>query len=125
MENLFWLYGIMLTMLTTDEGSHAAQDHQEVSVRGLLSEPGVRDFTDGQGLFSVLKTLTMVATWPSAIISKLLNIDISIKYPIFQLRQMLSGLIQQTSGTFSSGVLMKKSRVVLNCLILSLNQKQK
>ncbi|KAF0045266.1 hypothetical protein F2P81_001795 [Scophthalmus maximus] len=30
------------------EGSHAAQDHQEVSVRGLLSEPGVRDFTDGQ-----------------------------------------------------------------------------
>ncbi|XP_034467608.1 uncharacterized protein LOC117777144 [Hippoglossus hippoglossus] len=30
------------------EGSHATQDYQEIAVRGLLSEPGVSDFTHGQ-----------------------------------------------------------------------------
>ncbi|XP_060938065.1 uncharacterized protein LOC133014814 [Limanda limanda] len=30
------------------EGRHATQDYQEIGVRGLLSEPGVGDFTHGQ-----------------------------------------------------------------------------
>lgn len=44
----------MVNMLTTDEESHAKQDYQESRVRALLSEPGVCDFTDVQGLFSIL-----------------------------------------------------------------------
>lgn len=43
----------MLNLFTADEGSHS--DYQEMRVRGLLSEPVVSDFQDGQGLFSVFK----------------------------------------------------------------------
>lgn len=45
---------LMLNMLTTDEESHDMQDYQETRVRGLLSEPGVCDFADVQGLFTIL-----------------------------------------------------------------------
>lgn len=43
----------MLNLLTTDEWSPSALDYQELRVRGLLSDPGVSDFADGQGLFSI------------------------------------------------------------------------
>ncbi|XP_039974465.1 uncharacterized protein LOC120784601 isoform X2 [Xiphias gladius] len=33
---------------TLHEGGYATQDYQEIGVRGLLSEPGVSDFADGQ-----------------------------------------------------------------------------
>ncbi|XP_035527904.1 uncharacterized protein LOC118335618 [Morone saxatilis] len=33
-----------------NEGSHSAADYQEIRVRGLLSEPGVSDFADGQAV---------------------------------------------------------------------------
>ncbi|XP_023275563.1 uncharacterized protein LOC111664964 [Seriola lalandi dorsalis] len=33
---------------TLNEGSHSTQDYQEIGVKGLLSEPGVSDFADGQ-----------------------------------------------------------------------------
>ena len=48
--------------LTTDEGSHATEDYQEIGVRGLLSEPGVSDFTHGQGLFFFQKIQTIITT---------------------------------------------------------------
>ena len=44
---------LMLNLFPADEGSHS--DYQEMRVRGLLSEPGVSDFPDGQGLFSIFK----------------------------------------------------------------------
>lgn len=49
----------MLNLLTTDDGTHSAPDYQEM---GLMSEPGVSDFTDGQGLFSILKLPVLIAT---------------------------------------------------------------
>lgn len=52
----------MLNRSTTDEGSHSAPDYQKMRVRGLLSEPGVSDFTDGQGMFFILKRPIPVAT---------------------------------------------------------------
>ncbi|KAG7242198.1 hypothetical protein INR49_024244, partial [Caranx melampygus] len=30
-----------------DDGSHSSQDYQEIGVRGLLSDPGISDFADG------------------------------------------------------------------------------
>lgn len=52
---------LMLNLFTADEGSHS--DYQEMRVRGLLSEPVVSDFQDGQGLFSVFKWPIFVASW--------------------------------------------------------------
>lgn len=52
----------MLNRSTTDEGSHSAPDYQKMRVRGLLSEPGVSDFTDGQGMFFTLPQPVPVAT---------------------------------------------------------------
>lgn len=52
----------MLNLVTTDDGTHSASDYQEIGVRGLMSEPGVSDFADGQGLFSILKLPVLIAT---------------------------------------------------------------
>lgn len=46
---------LMLNLSAVDESSHSAPDYQEMRVRGLLSEPGIRDFPDEQGLFSIFK----------------------------------------------------------------------
>lgn len=51
---------LMLNLFTADEGSHS--DYQEMKVRGLLSEPVVSDFPDGQGLFSIFKLSILVAS---------------------------------------------------------------
>ncbi len=45
----------MLNLLITDEGTHSAPDYQDMGVRGVMSEPGVSDFADGQGLFFYFK----------------------------------------------------------------------